>query len=440
MGARPGRAVLRPVRRTSTPASAAAALLGLGAVLMMFGFAFLAPLLVRPLARVLGRAVGALAGPDRHAGARERDPPAAAHGGHRRGADDRPRARRARRGVRRGPAAARSTRRSTTRCGPALIVQNQDGFSPIPAAVRRGRGQGPGRGRRLADAASRSASPRATTRNTAVTGLDPATVNSVLELKWADGDADTLSVADRRPDRRRRRLGRRRTTWPSAARVTFTTPLGKQAELRAGGHVREPGGPDGGRDRSPSTTLERQLEREEHRVRDGGARRRRRPGAARGAGEHGARAVPVRRRAARSISSRTSRPRPINGLLGLVYRPAAAVGHRGAARHREHARAVDHERTRELGMLRAVGMSRRQVWQMVTAESVITAGIGAILGIVLGLVFSADRLAAAGRAGLRVRRCPYVWLILFFVWRRSRASSPPCRRPGGRRRSTCCGR
>ena len=35
-------------------ASAAASLLGLGAVLMMFGVAFLAPLLVQPLARVLG--------------------------------------------------------------------------------------------------------------------------------------------------------------------------------------------------------------------------------------------------------------------------------------------------------------------------------------------------------------------------------------------------
>ena len=34
--------------------SAAASLIGLGAVLMMFAFAFLAPLLVRPLARVLG--------------------------------------------------------------------------------------------------------------------------------------------------------------------------------------------------------------------------------------------------------------------------------------------------------------------------------------------------------------------------------------------------
>jgi putative ABC transport system permease protein len=48
-----------------------------------------------------------------------------------------------------------------------------------------------------------------------------------------------------------------------------------------------------------------------------------------------------------------------------------------------------HERTRELGMLRAVGMSRRQVRTMVRYEAVITALIGAILGTVLGCVFAA---------------------------------------------------
>jgi putative ABC transport system permease protein len=47
-----------------------------------------------------------------------------------------------------------------------------------------------------------------------------------------------------------------------------------------------------------------------------------------------------------------------------------------------------HERRRELGMLRAIGMSRRQVRTMVRYESVITALIGAILGMVLGIVFA----------------------------------------------------
>jgi putative ABC transport system permease protein len=47
-----------------------------------------------------------------------------------------------------------------------------------------------------------------------------------------------------------------------------------------------------------------------------------------------------------------------------------------------------HERTRELGMLRAIGMSRRQVRTMIRYEAVITALIGGIIGLVLGLIFA----------------------------------------------------
>ncbi len=47
-----------------------------------------------------------------------------------------------------------------------------------------------------------------------------------------------------------------------------------------------------------------------------------------------------------------------------------------------------HERTRELGMVRAIGMSRRQVRTMIRYEAVVTALIGAILGMILGLVFA----------------------------------------------------
>ncbi len=47
-----------------------------------------------------------------------------------------------------------------------------------------------------------------------------------------------------------------------------------------------------------------------------------------------------------------------------------------------------HERTRELGMLRAIGMSRRQVRTMIRYEAVITALIGAILGMILGVIFA----------------------------------------------------
>jgi putative ABC transport system permease protein len=47
------------------------------------------------------------------------------------------------------------------------------------------------------------------------------------------------------------------------------------------------------------------------------------------------------------------------------------------------------ERTRELGMLRTIGMTRRQARRMIRHESVITALIGAALGLGLGVFLSA---------------------------------------------------
>jgi putative ABC transport system permease protein len=45
-----------------------------------------------------------------------------------------------------------------------------------------------------------------------------------------------------------------------------------------------------------------------------------------------------------------------------------------------------YERTRELGMMRAIGTSRSQIRQMIRYESLITAMIGGILGLVIGVV------------------------------------------------------
>jgi putative ABC transport system permease protein len=47
-----------------------------------------------------------------------------------------------------------------------------------------------------------------------------------------------------------------------------------------------------------------------------------------------------------------------------------------------------YERTRELGMLRAIGMTRRQVRSMIRHESIVTALIGAALGIPVGIVLA----------------------------------------------------
>jgi putative ABC transport system permease protein len=73
-----------------------------------------------------------------------------------------------------------------------------------------------------------------------------------------------------------------------------------------------------------------------------------------------------------------------------------------------------HERTRELGMLRAVGMSKRQVRQMIRGESVITAGIGAVLGIVLGTLFALIVSRPLADSGF-VFKIPIAALIIVFV-------------------------
>jgi putative ABC transport system permease protein len=58
------------------------------------------------------------------------------------------------------------------------------------------------------------------------------------------------------------------------------------------------------------------------------------------------------------------------------------------------------ERTRELGMMRAVGLTRRQTRRMVRHESVITALIGAALGLPLGILLAASVTHALGKYGL----------------------------------------
>jgi putative ABC transport system permease protein len=72
------------------------------------------------------------------------------------------------------------------------------------------------------------------------------------------------------------------------------------------------------------------------------------------------------------------------------------------------------ERTRELGMLRAIGMTRRQMRRMVRHESVITALIGAGLGLPLGLFLAA--LVTAGLRGQGVGfHVPILTLAIFTV-------------------------
>ena len=70
------------------------------------------------------------------------------------------------------------------------------------------------------------------------------------------------------------------------------------------------------------------------------------------------------------------------------------------------------ERTRELGMLRAIGMTRRQVRRMIRHESIVTALIGAALGIGVGMFLAAVTTTALSQYGV-VFAVPYGSLAVF---------------------------
>jgi putative ABC transport system permease protein len=64
------------------------------------------------------------------------------------------------------------------------------------------------------------------------------------------------------------------------------------------------------------------------------------------------------------------------------------------------------ERTRELGLLQAVGMTRGQAREMVRWESVLIALLGAVLGLAVGIAFGWLGVRALEDEGLRVFRLP----------------------------------
>jgi putative ABC transport system permease protein len=72
------------------------------------------------------------------------------------------------------------------------------------------------------------------------------------------------------------------------------------------------------------------------------------------------------------------------------------------------------ERTRELGMLRAVGMTRRQVRMMIRYESIVTALMGAVLGMAVGLFLAALITHALSSSGI-VFAVPWLQIVYFVL-------------------------
>lgn len=403
----------------------AASLVGLGAVLMMFAFAFLAPLLVRPLARVLGAPMVRLQGLTgvlaRENAIRQPQRTAVTAAALMVGL-----ALVVLVAVFAAGLNASITKTIDDQVKAALVVQNQDGFSPIPADVVTTVGAVPG----VTDVSSMRfaiGQVKGDSGTTAVNGIDPAQFNSVISLKWADGDAsrisaltDTQTIVE--------------ADWAKGRdlavgdQVQFTTPVGKQASYEIMGTFESQAGLTADV-LLPNTALERDWNAKDIAYAMVAAGPDADDDELAAAANKALAGFPQTEALTRE-EFKDNAAESINQLLGLVYGLlllSVIVALLGIVN--TLALSV-HERLRELGMLRAVGMSRRQVRRMVRAESVITAGIGAILGIVLGVVFALIISRPLAEQGF-VFTLPIGTLILFFVLAAIAgvvAAIPPARR------------
>jgi putative ABC transport system permease protein len=362
--------------------SAAASLLGLGMIVMIFGVALLAPVLVRPLARAIGAPLQRIQGlPGRLARENaERQPQRTAitasalmiglalvvftaifaaglNGSINKVIDE---------------------QFSRT----ALIVTHDDGFSPVPTDVAD----------KLAtidgiDVVSPMRFDQANVKgggdSIPASGVDPATITQLFEPELKQGGSDVL--ANLRDDQLLADDGWAKDHgFKLGQRVEVTTPKGVVLDYQLAGTYKNRVGVLGSIVVTNASMTKDWNQPDDAFILAGGKGN---PTQLEQAVKTSLKEFPVAK--AQTLAQfKDTQAGQVNQLLGLVYALlslSVIVALLGIVN--TLALAV-HERTRELGLLRAVGMSKRQVRRMVRAESVITALIGAVLGVVLGIVFA----------------------------------------------------
>jgi putative ABC transport system permease protein len=291
-----------------------------------------------------------------------------------------------------------------------LVIQNTDGFAPIPPGAATVARNTPG----VAAVSSLGTSQARVIENGGgkprVSSIDPSSASKVLSLDWVEGSPRTLTdltdsqivVDEGFADSNGLEVG---------DRVRFLTQIGRRPSFEIAGVVKDNADLLG-----MGVITNRAMVREFGQTDDTFDFIRL---------ASGADAAAVQRRLTRAIE----RPFPtsevlnqqelkdnqegqVDQLLGLIYgllSLAVIVSLFGIA----NTLALSiHERTRELGMLRAVGMTKRQVRRMIRYESVITALIGAAIGIALGIVLAVLLIA---RVDFIVLSWPVGSLFVFVV-------------------------
>jgi putative ABC transport system permease protein len=406
-------------------AGATAGLLGFGVVLMMFGTALLAPMLVRPLSSLIGRPMQRFQGlPGRLA----------------------------RENAVRQPQRTAVTA-SALMIGLALvvfvaifaaglkatvdkgiddqvlaagIVLHKDGFSPLPAASAKAVGSVDGVSV-VSPVRFASGKVAGVKGNQSATGVDPATAPEVLRLKISAGPQDALgrltdgSAIVGKDFASSHHLGVGRS-------VHVTTPLGRHRDYRVIATYDSNVGVIGGMVLTDAD-LERDWNAKDIAYALVGA-------------DHGVSPATLRDREKAALRGfpttdpmtidefKANQRKQVDQILGLIYALlslSVIVALLGIVN--TLALSV-HERTRELGMLRAVGMTRRQVRRMVRAEAVITAVIGAVLGLALGVAFAAivSRPLASQGFAFAIPVGTLIVLLVLAAVAGTLAAIPPARR------------
>ena len=278
--------------------------------------------------------------------------------------------------------------------GPRRLRRDRQGRRRlVPGRLRQGRSRGRRRQGRLGRALghrARSPATRSPSR-----GIDPKTIDHFYRFKWQQGSLAGLAdggaivskgFAEAAPPQGRQRAQRADLERREARRCAWSASTSRRRWTRCSATSRSP------RRRSTGPSPARRTVHVRGRQLEGGAGQGHRP------------AIPDAKLTteAEFAKSRADGLEMILKMLYVLLGFSVVVSLFGMVN--TLVLAV-YERTRELGMLRAVGMTRRQARRMIRHESIITALIGAAMGIPLGDLPGRARHPGAVEVRRRALRC-----------------------------------
>jgi len=308
-----------------------------------------------------------------------------------------------------------------------FVVQNEDGYSPISpqtgAAMKRVRGV------QTVSALNTSQAKIAGANGKPFgSGIDPATFDKVWDLHIDKGPPNVLSRLPRRGIVLEKNWADDNGFGVGDA-LKVTTPIGDKIDLRVNGTFEDKGGLVG------DFIVRNEVIRQNFGMRDDflvfvAVR----PGADAKAVQAGAARLLEQRFPIAEAQSRQEFQDNITGqvdqFLFLIYALlslSVIVSLFGIVNTLV---LSIHERTREIGMMRAIGTSRSLVRRIVRYESVITALIGAALGLTVGFILGVVTTIALKDEGF-ILSIPIVTLIVFALLAVAAgvlAAIPPARR------------